>query len=194
MKETGTHRAVDFYNRGDPGGVADRSLGRKLAEVLAKATSNFPKFSGWFDDVFVIDAGFVLENQPFDLFFECSYLFEIQTYFALFFTRPNEWAVERFRGKVGCEEGDGVKAEGPCCIDCLTQITVVGLLDGRAASDRHARVVVADGADTFMDKVVRSAYAADRVVNLRRAIEGDDDIVEEGGNLFCALVQEKACR
>jgi hypothetical protein len=31
-------------------------------------------------------------------------------------------------------------------------------------------------------------------VNLRRAIEGYDDVVEECGDLFCAFVQEEACR
>jgi hypothetical protein len=30
-------------------------------------------------------------------------------------------------------------------------------------------------------------------VNLRRAIEGDNDVVEEGGDLFCTFVQEKTC-
>ena len=62
MKEAGAHQAIDLYDGGDPGGVADWSLGRELAEMLAKAASNLPKFSRGFDDVLVIKAGFVLEN------------------------------------------------------------------------------------------------------------------------------------
>ena len=77
MKKTGTDRAVDFYNGGDPGGVADGSLGCELAEMLAKATGDLPKFSGWFDDVLVIDACFILENQLFDLLFEGTHFFEV---------------------------------------------------------------------------------------------------------------------
>jgi hypothetical protein len=53
---------------------------------------------------------------------------------------------------------------------------------------------VADGGDTFVDKIVGSAYATDGVVNLWRAIEGDDDVVEEGSDLFCTFVEEKTCR
>jgi hypothetical protein len=70
-------------------------------------------------------------------------------------------------------------------------VPVVCFLDGRATGDRHGRVVVADGGDTFVDKIVGSAYATDCVVNLRRAIEGDDDVVEEGGDLFCTFVKQK---
>ena len=73
-------------------------------------------------------------------------------------------------------------------------MTVVCFLDGRATGDRHGRVVVADGGDTFVDKIVGSAYATDGVVNLWRAIEGDDDVVEEGSDLFCTFVEEKTCR
>jgi hypothetical protein len=88
VKETGAYSAVDFDNGGDPGGIAAGSLRRKLAEMLAKAAGNPPKFSGWFDDELVTDAGFVLEDQLFNLFFECFYLFEVQAYLALLFARP----------------------------------------------------------------------------------------------------------
>jgi len=87
--------------------------------MLAKAAGNSPKFSGWFDDELVTDAGFVLENQLFDLFFEGTHFIEVQTYFALLFPRPYEWAVERLRGKVGCEEGDRVETECSCGINGL---------------------------------------------------------------------------
>jgi hypothetical protein len=193
MKETGTDRAVDFYNRGDPRSVADRSLGRELAEMFAKAAGNPSKFAGRLKDVLVIDAGLILENQLFDLFFECSGFFEVQADFALFFARPYEGAVERRRGEVGSEEGDGVKTKCPCCLDGLAQMTMVSFLDGCAASDGHARVVVTDGDDPFVDKMVGSAYTAYGVVNFRRAIKGDDDVVEVGGDLFCPFVQKKPC-
>lgn len=104
MKETGTDRAVDFHHRGDPRSVADRSLGRELAEMFAKAAGNSSKFAGRLKDVLMIDAGLILENQLFDLFFECCGFFEVQADFALFFARPYEGAVERRRGEVGCEE------------------------------------------------------------------------------------------
>jgi hypothetical protein len=72
-------------------------------------------------------------------------------------------------------------------------MTVVCLLDGRATGDREGGVVVTDGDNAFVYEIVGSAHAADGVVNLRRAIEGDDDVVEEGGDLFCTFVQEKTC-
>ena len=50
-----------------------------------------------------------------------------------------------------------------------------------------------DGYDAFVDEIVGSTYAADGVVNLRRAIKGDDDVVEEGGDLFCTFGREKTC-
>ena len=46
MEETRANGAVDFNDGRDPGGVADGSLGRELAEMLAKAASDFSKFSG----------------------------------------------------------------------------------------------------------------------------------------------------
>jgi hypothetical protein len=191
MKETGAHRAIDLYDGGDPGGIAGWSQGSELAEMLAKAAGNSSKFTGGFDDVLVVDACSILENQLFDLFFESARFFEGQAYFALLFARPHERTIKRFRGKVGCEEGDGIEAECSCGIDCLAQMTVVGFLDGRATGDRHGRVVVTDCADTLVDEIVGSAHASNGVVNLRRAIEGDDDVVEERGDLFCSLVQQK---
>jgi len=161
--------------------------------MLAKAADNLPKFDGWFDDVLVIDAGFVFENQLFDLFLERSYLLEVQADFALPLAGPYEWAVEGFRGKVGGKEGYGVETERPCGIDCLAKMTVIGFLDGCAASDWKGGVVVTDGDGAFVDEIVGSAYAADGVVNLRRAIEGDDDVVEEICDFFRAFVQEKTC-
>ena len=88
MKETGSNRTVDFDYGGDPGGVAGGSVGRELAYMLAKAASDLSQFSGWFDDEFVIDAGFVLENELFDLFFKDFHLLEVQSDFTLAFSRP----------------------------------------------------------------------------------------------------------
>ena len=193
MKETGTDRAVDFYNRGDPRSVANRSLRRELAEMFAKAAGNPSKFAGRLKDVLVIDAGLILKNQLFDLFFECSGFFEVQADFALFFARPYERAVEGRRGEVGCEKGDGVETKCPCCLDGLAQMTMVSFLDGRAASDGHARVVVTNSGDPLVDEIVASVHTADGIVNFRGAIKGDDDVVEEGGDLFCPFVQEKPC-
>ena len=71
-------------------------------------------------------------------------------------------------------------------------MTVVGFLDRCAASDWKSGVVVTDSDDAFVDEIVCSTYPADGVVNLRWAIEGDDDVVEESGDFFRAFVQEKA--
>jgi hypothetical protein len=191
VKETGTYRAVDFDNGGDPWGVAGGSLSCELAEMLSKAAGDPAKFRGWFDDVLVTDAGFVLEDELFDLFFECVYLFEVQAYFALLFARPEERAVECFRGKVGCEEGDGVETECSCSVDGLAQMTVIGLLYGGATGDRHGRVVVADNDDTLVDQIVGSVHTADGVVNLWRAIERNNDVVEKDGDFRCAFVKQK---
>jgi hypothetical protein len=88
MKEARAHRTIDFDDGGHPRSVADRSLRWKLTEMLAKAAGNLPKFSGRFGDVFVIDTRFIFQNEPFDLFFECFDLFEVQAYFTLLFARP----------------------------------------------------------------------------------------------------------
>ena len=50
-----------------------------------------------------------------------------------------------------------------------------------------------DGDDAFVDEIIGSANAADGIVNLRGAIEGDDDVVEESGDIFCTFVQQEAC-
>lgn len=166
MKKTGAHGAVDFNDGGDPGGVADRSHGWELAEVLAKAAANLSKFSGRFNDVFVINGGFVFENKLFDLFFQCFRFFEVQTYFTPSFTWPYKRAVERLRSKIGCEEGDGVESQSPCGVDGFAQMTVVGPLYCCATGDWNGRVVMTDGGDAFVDEIVGSTNAADGIVNL----------------------------
>jgi hypothetical protein len=50
---------------------------------------------------------------------------------------------------------------------------------------------VTDGDDTLVDEIVGSAHASNGIVDLGRAVEGDDDVVEEGGDFFCTLMQEK---
>jgi hypothetical protein len=50
-----------------------------------------------------------------------------------------------------------------------------------------------DGDNAFVYEIVGSIHSADGVVNLFGAIEGDDDVVEEGGDLFRTFVQEKTC-
>ena len=138
----------------------------------------------------MIDAGPILENQLFDFLFEGPRFFEVQTYFALLFAGPYEWSIEGFGGKVSCEEGDGVETECSSGINCPAQMTVVGFLDGRAAGYWQGGVVVADGDNTPVDEIVGSAHASNGVVNLWRAIKGDDDVVEEGGDLFCTFMQK----
>jgi hypothetical protein len=48
-----------------------------------------------------------------------------------------------------------------------------------------------NGCDAFVDKVIGSANAPDGIVDVLRAIEGHDDVVEAAGNLLGAFVQEK---
>jgi hypothetical protein len=71
-------------------------------------------------------------------------------------------------------------------------MTVVGSLDGCATGDWEGRVVVTDSGDAFVYEIVGSGNASNGVVNLRRPIKGDDDIVEEGRHLFCTFVKQKA--
>jgi len=159
--------------------------------MLAKAAGDPAELSCRLDDELVIDAGFVLENQIFNLVLECIYFLKVQAYFTLPFARPQEWAIERFRSEVGGEEGDGVESERSCGIDCLAQITVVRFLHGGSTCDRDAGIVKADRDDALADQIVSAANSADGVVNLRRAVKGDDDVIEEGGHLFCAFVKQE---
>lgn len=71
-------------------------------------------------------------------------------------------------------------------------MTAVGFLYGRTARDRNGRVVVTDSEDALVDEIVRSVYAPNGVVNLGRAVQGDDDVVEEHGDILGMFVQEKA--
>lgn len=192
VKETGANQTVDFDNGAHPWGIAGWSLGRKLAEMLTKAAGDLSEFSRWLYDEPMVDAGFILENQMFDFFFECMYLCEVQAYFALLFAGPYERPVERFGGKVGGEKGDRVETERSCGVDCLAQIAVVCFLYGSATGDRHGRVVMTDSEDAFVDEIAGSAHAADGIVNLRGAVQGDNDVVEQVGDFFCAFVKQEA--
>ena len=51
-----------------------------------------------------------------------------------------------------------------------------------------------NGCDAFVDEIIGSNNAADGIVDIRRAIEGHDDVVEAAGNLFGAFVQQKPRR
>ena len=95
MKEAGTDGTVDFYYGGDPGGIADWGLGRELAEMFTKTTSDPSKFSGGLDDVLVIDAVLVFEDKAFDLLFQFLGFFDVQTDLTLLFAGPYQGAVER---------------------------------------------------------------------------------------------------
>ena len=62
-----------------------------------------------------------------------------------------------------------------------------------ATGDRLGRVIAADGNDSLVEEIEGSADAADGVVNLWRAIERDDDVVEQSGDFFCAFVKQETC-
>jgi len=83
MKEAWAHRAIDLNDDGVPGSVADRRLRRELAEVLAEAARDLSKLRGGFHDVLVVNACFIFQNQLFDLFFECIYLFHFVSRLAI---------------------------------------------------------------------------------------------------------------
>jgi hypothetical protein len=70
---------------------------------------------------------------------------------------------------------------------------VIGLLDGSAAGDRKGRVVPSDGDDAIADEVVGSTDPTDGIVNLLWAVDGDNDLVEEGGDLVCTFLQKQTC-
>jgi hypothetical protein len=52
---------------------------------------------------------------------------------------------------------------------------------------------MAYGNDTFVDEIVSASDPAYGIVDLLRAIERQDNVVEECGDLFGALVQQKTC-
>jgi len=160
--------------------------------MLVKTARNLPKLRGRLRDVSVTDAGFIFQNELFDFFFECSGFLIIKTYFVLPLSWPNQRPVERFRGEVRCEKGDGVKAERSCGIDRFTQVTVIRFLNGSAAGYRNAWAVMTDSCNAFVDEIEGSANAADDIVDILWPIEGDNDVVEEGGNFFSTLMQEQA--
>jgi hypothetical protein len=72
-------------------------------------------------------------------------------------------------------------------------MTMIGLLYRGATGDGHGRFVVTKGDNAFVDEIVGTTHATDGVVNLRRAIDGDDDVIEEGSDFLCAFVQEETC-
>jgi hypothetical protein len=106
VKKTRAYGAVDFNDGRDPRGVADWGLVWELAEMLSEVAGDLSKFGGRFNDVSVIDAGFIFENELLDLIFQCLRFFEIQTYFTLLFAWPYKRAVECLRGKIGSKERD----------------------------------------------------------------------------------------
>lgn len=72
--------------------------------MLTEAAGDSPEFGCGFDDVLVVDAGFVVEDKLLDLCFERGDFVGGKSDFALTFARPDERAVERLRGQVGGEE------------------------------------------------------------------------------------------
>jgi hypothetical protein len=72
-------------------------------------------------------------------------------------------------------------------------MTMVGLLDRCPTGDRERSVSMANRGDSFMDEVVGAIDAADGIMNLRWAVERDDDVVEESSNLVGAFAEEKTC-
>jgi hypothetical protein len=156
--------------------------------MLAKAARDFPKLNRRFDDVFVSDVGFIFQNKLFDLFFEGFGFFESETYLILPFSWPQKKPVERLRSKVGRKKRDGIKAESFCGIDRFAQMTMIGLLNGGATGYGNRWGMMPHGGDAFVDKVIGSADASNRIVNILWAIKRDDDVVKENGNLLCAFI------
>lgn len=72
--------------------------------MLAKSTRDPSELGSRFEDVFVVDAGFILHNNLLNLVIEGCGFFESQRYFTLSFARPYESTVERLRGEIGSEE------------------------------------------------------------------------------------------
>ena len=48
-----------------------------------------------------------------------------------------------------------------------------------------------NGCDALVDEIIGTIHPADGIVDILRAIEGHDDVVEAAGNLLGAFVQEK---
>ena len=162
--------------------------------MFAKAAWNLPKLDGRLDDVSVIDAGLIFENKPFDLLFEGLSLYQIEADLTLLLSGPYKRAIESFRGEIGCEKRDRVETERSCRIDRIAQMTVIRFLDGGSTGYRNRGAKVTNRGDAFVDEIVGSANAPDRIVDILGAIEGDDDFIKETGNLCGAFVQEKPRR
>jgi hypothetical protein len=49
------------------------------------------------------------------------------------------------------------------------------------------RALLTDGGDASLDQLVGSVYAADGVVDLPGAVDGEDYVIEQCGDIVCAL-------
>src|SRR5580704_10856712 len=73
-------------------------------------------------------------------------------------------------------------------------MAMVGFLDGRPTGDWKVGAEMTNCGDASVDEIVGPADAADGVVNFLGAVERDDDVIEECGDLFCTFMQEKTRR
>ena len=107
--------------------------------------------------------------------------------------RPRERTVERGRSEIDGQKGDGVELQTEGGSRGFAKMGMIGFLDRGTCGDRKAGTNSADCFDAGRDKVERTFDAADGVVDCRRAVERNDDVVERGSH-FLRVLRKKQSR
>jgi hypothetical protein len=72
-------------------------------------------------------------------------------------------------------------------------MAVIGFLDGAAAGYAHLWLSRVDRRNASSNYIECSVDPPDSIVYLPRTIDGDDHVIEQGGDIMSTLEEEQAC-
>jgi hypothetical protein len=160
--------------------------------MFVEASRDTPKLLFRFHDVFAANIVGMLHNELLDFVVKLGNFPHAQGNLALSVSRPHQGSVESFRRQVSRKKGDRIKAE-PSGRSCsCTKVAVIEFLDRGAAGYLHIRLLLMNRRDASGDYIECSMDAPDSIVDLPRPVDRDDHIIEQGGDIVCALEQQQA--
>ena len=193
MEEAGANTAIHFDYGRDPRCVADWSLRRRTFDAFPKARSNPPQLGGTFCNEALVDVFLVPLDQELNLFFQLDQFGSVKRDFVLAFPGPTLFTVESCRRDIRSQEGDAVESKGSGGGDGGAKMCVVQLLHRRPAGYRYPRPAPSHLQHALLNSLKGPGDTTNSIMDLRRAIDRDNDVVEARLNDICFLVQQESC-
>src|ERR1700742_954549 len=162
--------------------------------MFTEPPRNSPELLRPFRDVSALNVLAVLHDETLDFLLKLSSLLHRKRNLTLPLAGPYQRSIKCLRRNVSGQKRNGIEARQPGRSYGRAKVLVIRFLNRSAACDDHVRLPRTNLSHTPADQTKRITNPPDRVMNLARAVNRNDYLIEQPRNFFRTFDQQQPCR